>query len=127
MPDAGRGNADPSGFRNIVNGFFTMGSKAKAARAGERLTARLPVGVPSEAQLRYLRRGLGQPGGKLPLFDEVGHEIPHRTIEICIAHGWAEPLVKHAAQAGWMMCRLTPTGYQALREEPPAGRGAAPH
>jgi hypothetical protein len=46
---------------------------------------------PSEAQRRYLERGLIEPGGKLPLFDRDGQEIPHRTVETCIAHGWAEP------------------------------------
>ncbi|MFZ1814127.1 MAG: hypothetical protein WBO55_02245 [Rhizobiaceae bacterium] len=48
-------------------------------------------GKPTAAQLRYLRHGLGQPGGKLPLFDEHGQEIAQRTIRSCIEKGWAEP------------------------------------
>ena len=28
--------------------------------------------VPEDRQLHWLRRGLSQPGGKLPLFDEEG-------------------------------------------------------
>jgi hypothetical protein len=42
---------------------------------------------PTEAQRRYLMRGLAQAGGKLPLFDTDGREIPKKTIESCIALG----------------------------------------
>ena len=35
---------------------------------------------PSKSQMRYLSRGLSQPGGKLPLFDDHGQEIDARTI-----------------------------------------------
>ncbi len=31
---------------------------------------------PSEPQRRYLERGLTEPGGKLPLFDRAGREVP---------------------------------------------------
>ena len=46
-------------------GEYPGGEGAEAARA------RL-----SEAQRRYLERGLVEPGGKLPLFDREGREIP---------------------------------------------------
>jgi hypothetical protein len=69
---------------------------------------------PSEAQSRYLTRGLAEPGGKLPLFDRDGREIPKKTIEACIAHGWAEPWIANPMKPDWLVCRLTPAGYRAL-------------
>ena len=78
---------------------------------------------PTEAQRRYLERGLRQPGGKLPLFDRDGREIPHKTIETCIVHGWAEPWFANPLKPGWLVCRLTPEGYRILGQTPP---GAAP-
>jgi len=69
---------------------------------------------PSAAQLRYLARGLEEPGGKLPLFDRDGREIPRKTIEACIAHGWAEPWVANPMKPSWLVCRLTAEGYRIL-------------
>jgi hypothetical protein len=69
---------------------------------------------PSEAQVRYLTRGLSEPGGKLPLFDRDGREIPKKTIDACIAHGWAEPWIANPMKPDWLVCRLTPAGYRAL-------------
>jgi hypothetical protein len=75
---------------------------------------------PTEAQRRYLARGLGEPGGKLPLFDRDGREVPRKTVEACIAHGWAERWVMNPIKPDWLVCRLTAEGYRALgrrREE----------
>src|SRR5262245_37232969 len=69
---------------------------------------------PSAAQIRYLARGLGEPGGKLPLFDRDGREIPKKTIEACITHGWAEPWVTNPMKPDWLVCRLTAQGYRVL-------------
>ncbi|BBF91816.1 hypothetical protein [Blastochloris tepida] len=76
---------------------------------------------PTEAQRRYLMRGLGQAGGKLPLFDADGREVPHKTIEACIAHGWAERWIANPVKPDWLVCRLTAAGYRVLGAEPPAG------
>ena len=38
----------------------------------------------SEAQKRYLVRGLDQPGGKLPIFNDDGSKISEKTIKSCI-------------------------------------------
>jgi hypothetical protein len=76
-------------------------------------------GHPSEAQRRYLERGLSQPGGKLPLFDREGREIAHKTIETCIAHGWAESWFANPLKPDWLVCRLTPAGYRALGQQVP--------
>jgi hypothetical protein len=69
---------------------------------------------PTDAQRRYLERGLRESGGKLPLFDREGREIPKKTIEACVAHGWAEPWNQNPIKPDWLVCRLTPAGYRAL-------------
>ena len=83
-------------------------------------------GHPTEAQRRYLERGLTQPGGKLPLFDRHGREIPHKTIETCIAHGWAEPWFANPIKPDWLVCRLTAAGYRVLGHAPPPDMDAGP-
>jgi hypothetical protein len=72
----------------------------------------------SEAQRRYLERGVSQPGGKLPLFDEDGQEIPKVTIRACISHGWAEPWSANPIHPDWLVCRLTDEGYRVLGVDP---------
>ena len=106
-----------------------MRTKAKTAKAGERIVARLPeAGVaPSAAQWRYLVRGLTEPGGKLPLFDQSGREIPHRTIETCIAHGWAEAWIRNPVRPDWLVCRLTAEGFLALGKAQPIGEASGQH
>ena len=59
-------------------------------------------------------RGLSQPGGKLPLFDENGREISPRTIKSCIARGWADPWIRNPIKPDWLVCRLTAAGRAAL-------------
>ena len=79
---------------------------------------RTPAERPTEAQLRYLERGLKEPGGKLPLFDRDGRAIPRKTVEACIAHGWAEPWVPNPVKPDWLVCRLTAAGFRALGRMP---------
>src|SRR5215470_2180642 len=69
---------------------------------------------PTEPQRRYLERGLTEPGGKLPLFDRDGRQVPRKTVEACIAHGWAEPWTANPIKPDWLVCRLTSAGYRAL-------------
>ena len=71
-------------------------------------------GRPTPAQRDYLRRGLDQPGGKLPLFDEQGQQINARVVHACIAHGWAEPWFANPIKRDWIVCKLTDRGRQAL-------------
>jgi hypothetical protein len=73
---------------------------------------------PSAAQRRYLERGLSEPGGKLPLFDRNGREVPRKTIEACVGHGWAEPWTANPIKPDWLVCRLTPAGRSVLVEHP---------
>jgi hypothetical protein len=81
---------------------------------------------PTEPQRRYLARGLTQPGGKLPLFDADGREVPVRTIQSCIAHGWAEPWIHNPIRPEWMVCKLTAKGYAVLGREPQELPGPLP-
>lgn len=73
---------------------------------------------PTDAQRRYLQRGLTEPGGKLPLFDRDGREVPRRIIETCLAHGWAERWTTNPIQPDWLVCRLTLAGRRALESAP---------
>jgi hypothetical protein len=75
--------------------------------------------TPSQVQRAWLRRGLDEPGGKLPLFDEYGKQIDPRTIQACVDQGWAEPWFTNPIKPDWLVCKLTATG-RAL-----ALRGAA--
>jgi hypothetical protein len=75
---------------------------------------------PTEPQRRYLQRGLAEPGGKLPLFDRDGRAVAPRTVEACVAHGWAEPWFQNPLKPDWLVCRLTPKGYAAFGESPRA-------
>ncbi len=69
---------------------------------------------PSEAQRRYLRRGLDQPGGKLPLFDTDGKAVTPATVRACIDRGWAEPWFANPTKPDWLVCKLTASGYRVL-------------
>jgi hypothetical protein len=88
----------------------------------------LPEGrkLPTSAQRAWLRRGLDQPGGKLPLFDELGQQVDPRTIRTCVERGWAEPWFDNALKPDWLVCKLTPTGRSAAgRARPRAPNQAA--
>ena len=76
---------------------------------------RLPTrAVPSAIQRHWLARGLTQPGGKLPLFDEFGQSIDPRTIKSCVEHGWAEPWFANPLKPDWLVCKLTEAGRALL-------------
>jgi len=70
---------------------------------------------PSTAQHAWLSRGLNQPGGKLPLFDESGQRISPRTIQSSLDQGWAEPWFANPTKPDWLVCKLTEHGRAALR------------
>lgn len=81
---------------------------------------------PTDAQRRYLGRGVGQPGGKLPLFDRNGQQIDRKTVESCLERGWAEPWFSNPLKPDWLVCRLTPSGRAALERgdaDPTAAAG----
>lgn len=69
---------------------------------------------PTAVQRAYLRRGLDQPGGKLPLFDREGQRYAERTIRACLEQGWAEPWFMNPLKPTWLVCKLTDQGRAAL-------------
>ena len=75
---------------------------------------------PTEPQRRFLERGLTQPGGKLPLFDSDGRQVPRKTVEACISHGWAEPWTANPIKPEWLVCKLTSAGYRMFGAAPAA-------
>lgn len=78
---------------------------------------------PSPVQRRWLLRGADQPGGKLPLFDADGREVPRATIRACLAAGWAEPWFANPVKPDWLVCKLTAEGYRVVGREPPTSTG----
>jgi hypothetical protein len=66
--------------------------------------------LPTAAQRAWLKRGLDQAGGKLPLFDLKGQRVDPRTIRSCIENGWAEPWFHNPLKPDWLVCKLTPSG-----------------
>ena len=65
---------------------------------------------PTLTEALYLRRGLGQPGGKLPLFDLDGQAIAAEVVQACLDRGWAEPWFNNPLKPDWLVCKLTETG-----------------
>ncbi|QDG76784.1 hypothetical protein [Labrenzia sp. PHM005] len=74
----------------------------------------LDAGKLTPAQKRWLNRGVSQPGGKLPLFDDQGRQFPVRTIRSCIDAGWAEPWFSNPIKPDWLVCKLTPDALEIL-------------
>lgn len=72
---------------------------------------------PTASQWAYLRRGLTQPGGKLPLFDEHGQRYAARIIQSCIDRGWAEPWFANPIKPDWTVCRLTKRGAALIQND----------
>lgn len=69
---------------------------------------------PTQHQRSWLAKGLKQPGGKLPLFDEWGQRVDERTVRSCIEHGWAEPWFTNPLKPEWLVCKLTASGRTML-------------
>lgn len=72
----------------------------------------------STAQRKWLTRGLTQPGGKLPLFDENGKKISPQVVRKCVEEGWAEPWFSNQLKPDWLVCKLTAHGRAALNQTP---------
>lgn len=72
---------------------------------------------PTQAELTWLSRGLSQPGGKLPLFDEWGQRVHEGMVRACIAHGWAEPWFSNPLKPDWLVCKLTDEGRELFRKD----------
>ena len=66
--------------------------------------------LPALVELLYLRRGLTQAGGKLPLFDLDGQKLEPAIVRRCLARGWAEPWFNNPLKPDWLVCKLTEAG-----------------
>lgn len=66
--------------------------------------------LPTVPEILYLRRGLTQAGGKLPLFDLDGQSIDEAIVRRCLERGWAEPWFNNPLKPEWLVCKLTPAG-----------------
>ena len=70
----------------------------------------LETDLPTLPELLYLRRGLAQAGGKLPLFDLDGQAVAAAIVRRCLARGWAEPWFSNPLKPDWLVCKLTEVG-----------------
>jgi hypothetical protein len=66
--------------------------------------------LPTLVELLYLRRGLTQAGGKLPLFDLDGQDVDAAIVRRCVDRGWAEPWFSNPLKPDWLVCKLTDAG-----------------
>mgnify|MGYP003394898754 CR=1 FL=1 len=89
----------------------------------ERLAYEGGPSVPSRAELAYLRRGMDEPGGKLPLFDRRGQEISPALIRTCLDNGWAEHWFANPLKPDWLVCRLTQKGRALVHARRLANNG----
>ena len=89
------------------------GRVGSSSRTAGKSPAR-PGALPSLAQRRYLKLGLEQAGGKLPLFDRNGQKVPARTIRACLDAGWCRPWHKNPIEPDWLVCRLTDNGRSVV-------------
>lgn len=78
---------------------------------------------PSRPQRLYLERGLHEPGGKLPLFDQQGQRFKEQTIRSCLSKGWCEPWYRNPIKPDWLVCKLTPAGRDAVLARSEQGKG----
>ena len=65
---------------------------------------------PTLVEILYLRRGLTQAGGKLPLFDLDGQDVDAAIVRRCVDRGWAEPWFNNPLKPDWLVCKLTDAG-----------------
>lgn len=76
----------------------------------------LEADLPTLPQLLYLRRGLTQAGGKLPLFDLDGQAVAAAIVRRCLDRGWAEPWFSNPLKPDWLVCKLTESGRRLATE-----------
>ncbi|MCK5167608.1 MAG: hypothetical protein KAQ66_09815 [Rhodospirillaceae bacterium] len=69
---------------------------------------------PSRTQMEWLKRGVTQAGGKLPLFDTHGQRVGESTVRSCIERGWAEPWFSNPIKPDWLVCKITEAGRKSV-------------
>jgi len=88
--------------------------KSKTKKTANNASQNEKSQAPSAMQAAWLKRGLAQAGGKLPLFDQEGQQVSERTVKSCIDKGWAEPWFSNPLKPDWIVCKLTETGKKAI-------------
>jgi hypothetical protein len=75
---------------------------------------------PTQEELRWMRRGLNQPGGKIPVFDESDTPVDPKIVLRCLEQQWVEPWVGNQKNPNnlYMACRLSPLGRRLCTSEP---------
>lgn len=91
-----------------------MARKTNVVRLTQK-AAQIPERKPTSAQRAWLKAGLSQTAGKLPLFDAEGQRVNERTIRSCLDQGWAEPWFHNPIKPDWLVCKLTEPGRDAVR------------
>ena len=71
--------------------------------------------LPTLSAILYLRRGLTQPGGKLPLFDLDGQDVDPTIVRQCLDQGWAAPWFNNPLKPDWLVCKLTDAGRRIVQ------------
>ena len=102
-----------------VEGLVTGRGRKGGAKGGRRRPGDGAPG-PGPAELDWLRRGVDQPGGKLPLFDAEGQRIEPAVVRTCLKAGWAAPWFENPLKPDWQVCRLTDAGRALLAGNPRA-------
>lgn len=72
--------------------------------------------LPTLVEILYLRRGLTQAGGKLPLFDLDGQDVDAAIVRRCVDRGWAEPWFNNPLKPDWLVCKLTEAGRRVAAQ-----------
>lgn len=88
-------------------------SAVPAASPVDLRVTRFPA-LPTPEERQYLTRGIAQPGGKLPLFDEDGQPVHPSLVRSCLANGWVEPWFINPLKPDWLVCKLTEKGRRAV-------------
>ena len=70
--------------------------------------------LPTLPELLYLRRGLTQAGGKLPLFDLDGQAVAAALVRRCLERGWAVAWFCNPLKPDWLVCKLTDAGRRLV-------------
>jgi hypothetical protein len=100
-----------SAEETMLHGHKTSGTEEIGSGTAGR--GRL-AGRPSQAQMKWLSRGIDQPGGKLPLFDPDGRRVNPQMVRACLDAGWAEPWFANPLKPDWLVCKITESGRHAV-------------
>ena len=100
---------------DALSAGLIMSAEGKVAQFAPELTFRSNISSQhivkiTDREIEYLRRGLQQAGGKLPLFDLDGQEFDPAVIRRCIDRGWAAPWFSNPLKPDWLVCKLTLSG-----------------